>query len=52
MVDLLTAASQAVRADRLVVDSLADATRALGFFDVPADRLLVAAPGVDHDRSA
>ena len=40
----------AARADRLVVDSPADVTRALGLFDVPADRLVVVAPGVDHNR--
>ena len=40
----------AARADRLVVDSPTDATRALGLFDVPADRVVVVAPGVDHDR--
>ena len=40
----------AARADRLLVDSPADATRALVLFDVPAERLVVMAPGVDHDR--
>ena len=40
----------AARADRLVVDSPADVTRALTLFDVPAERVVVVAPGVDHDR--
>ena len=35
----------AARADRLLVDSPADATRALTLFDVPAQRLVVVAPG-------
>lgn len=40
----------AARADRLMVDSPADATRALGLFDAPKEWLVVVAPGVDHDR--
>ena len=40
----------AARADRLLVDSPTDVTRALGLFDVPEERLVIVAPGVDHDR--
>jgi len=40
----------AARADRLLVGAPTDHTRALALLDVPAERLVIEAPGVDHDR--
>jgi len=40
----------AAQADRLLVDSLTDRARALAIFDVPKERLVIQAPGVDHER--
>lgn len=40
----------ATRADRLLVDSPTDRERALAVIDVPAERLVIEAPGVDQER--
>ena len=40
----------AARADRLVVDSPTERTRALAVLDVPAERVVIEPPGVDHVR--
>jgi glycosyltransferase involved in cell wall biosynthesis len=40
----------AAQADRLVVDSPTDETRALAHFDVAAEHIAIVAPGVDQER--
>jgi glycosyltransferase involved in cell wall biosynthesis len=40
----------AAHADRVIVDSPTDKTRALDLFDVPAQHITIEAPGVDQER--